>query len=80
MTNDNRRGRAGDAGQASFLSRADEAIESEITITAKERLRVFLYAGEPVKEPVAAYGPFAMNTQDEIWQTILDYQMGKFDE
>lgn len=70
----------GRAGQVLFLSRTDGASESEITITANEKLRVLLYAGEPVNEPVVAYGPFVMNTRDEIRQAISDYQNGKFDE
>lgn len=70
----------GHAGQVLFLSSADGVPESEITITAKEKLRVLLYAGEPVNESVTAYGPFVMNTQEEIRQAIMDYQTGKFDQ
>jgi quercetin 2,3-dioxygenase len=63
-----------------FLSSADGASESEIKITAREKLHVLLYAGEPINELVAAYGPFVMNTPEEIHQAIIDYQTGKFDE
>ncbi|QPA32612.1 pirin family protein [Thermaerobacillus caldiproteolyticus] len=70
----------GRAGQVLFLDSADEARESEITMTAREKLRVLLYAGEPINEPVVAYGPFVMNTQEEIRQAMIDYQTGKFDE
>ena len=35
-------------------------------------------AGKPLKEPVARYGPFVMNTPDEIRQAIADYQSGRF--
>jgi redox-sensitive bicupin YhaK (pirin superfamily) len=73
-------GTEGRAGQVLFLSSAEGETESEVTLTAKEQLRVLLYAGEPVKEPVVAYGPFVMNTQEEIRQAILDYQSGKFSQ
>ncbi|WP_027408460.1 pirin family protein [Anoxybacteroides tepidamans] len=70
----------GTARQALFLSRHDDSEESELTVTAIEKLRVLLYAGEPVIEPVVAYGPFVMNTREEIVQAIRDYQEGKFAE
>ena len=40
--------------------------------------RLILVAGRPLREPVAKYGPFVMNTPDEIRQAIADYQAGKF--
>jgi redox-sensitive bicupin YhaK (pirin superfamily) len=42
------------------------------------RSRAILVAGRPLREPVARYGPFVMNTREEIMQAFTDYQSGKF--
>jgi len=40
--------------------------------------RFLLVSGKPLHEPVARYGPFVMNTQDEIKQTLYELRMGTF--
>jgi redox-sensitive bicupin YhaK (pirin superfamily) len=48
------------------------------TVTADaEPARLILVAGKPLREPVVKYGPFVMNTPEEIHQAIADYQAGR---
>ncbi|OWW19557.1 pirin family protein [Noviherbaspirillum denitrificans] len=59
---------------AGFLSPGDQ-----VDVRADEGgARFLLLAGRPLKEPVTQYGPFVMNTVEEIEQAITDFQSGKF--
>lgn len=49
-----------------------------IHLKAEEDSMIFVMSGEPIKEPIAAYGPFVMNTKEEIVQAIDDYNAGRF--
>ncbi|HOZ68347.1 MAG TPA: pirin family protein [Chitinophagaceae bacterium] len=50
----------------------------EITLEAKEDSIILVLSGEPIDEPIAAYGPFLMNTWPEVEQAIQDVNAGKF--
>jgi redox-sensitive bicupin YhaK (pirin superfamily) len=73
-----REGTKGVERQALWLGAGEEGIASEIRVEAVTRLRVLLYAGEPVRESVVARGPFVMNTEEQILQAYQDYRDGKF--
>ncbi len=51
---------------------------SVVKLAAREGARVLVLAGKPLAEPIVQYGPFVMNTREEIEQAIADYQAGRF--
>ena len=51
----------------------------QVTLHATQPSRVLIIAGQPLNEPIAQYGPFVMNTGDEIQQSLRDYRDGKFE-
>ncbi len=71
------RERGADGQMVLFAQDGDEVrVENDATTT----LEVLLIGGVPLNEPVARYGPFVMNTKEEIFQAIQDYQNGKMGE
>jgi redox-sensitive bicupin YhaK (pirin superfamily) len=48
-----------------------------VVIEADADARVLLIAGQPLGEPIAQYGPFVMNTQQEIFQALSDFRDGR---
>lgn len=54
------------------------AADGVILRSAEQPTRVLLIAGKPLKEDIAQYGPFVMNSKEEIYQAVNDFQQGKF--
>jgi redox-sensitive bicupin YhaK (pirin superfamily) len=67
------------AGKAMEKSQLAVLSQGEIfTVTADaQTARLILVAGQPLREPVVKYGPFVMNTPEEIHQAIADFQAGR---
>jgi len=50
----------------------------DFTVQADEDALVLILSGQPIDEPISSYGPFVMNTDEEIMQAVKDFQSGKF--
>ena len=56
----------------------NDADSDGVVLRASTAARALIVAGKPLREPIAQYGPFVMNSNDEIYQAVQDYQAGKF--
>jgi quercetin 2,3-dioxygenase len=73
-------------GEAVFADKTIEAVhlvkfedgDSIRVKTENKSVRFMLMAGQPFKEPIAPYGPFVMNTMEEIQQTLIELRNGTF--
>ena len=75
------RGSVGIGGQTVPAQRmallANDAQADGVVIEAGEDAKALMIAGQPLNEPIAQYGPFVMNTQQEIYQALSDMRDGR---
>jgi hypothetical protein len=64
-------------GQAAIFATDGEGVALAAPASAQAPLEVLLVAGLPLREPVARYGPFVMNTREEIVQAVEDFRGGR---
>jgi len=64
-------------GELGLLGPGD-GVRLAVPAGASGGARLLLLAGQPLREPVARYGPFVMNTESEIRQALSDYRSGRF--
>ena len=57
-----------------------QAVRLAVAGEAEQTARLLLLAGAPLREPVVQYGPFVMNTQQQIFEAIRDFQTGRMGE
>jgi quercetin 2,3-dioxygenase len=78
------RGEVRIGGQAVPMQRmailANTAQADGVVIEASADAKLILVSGKPLQEPIVQYGPFVMNTQDEIYQALSDFRDGRLGE
>jgi len=77
-----RKGDASVNGSATLNGEAKIAVLGRegdtVTVEATTDSQLVLLSGEPINEPIASYGPFVMNTREQIMQAVDDYRSGRF--
>ena len=78
------RGEVSIGGQAVPVQRmailANTAQADGVVIEASADAKLILVSGKPLKEPIVQYGPFVMNTKEEIYQALGDFRDGRLGE
>lgn len=68
-------------GNTTLKVKTAAALQSDISVTLEagnQPVRILILQGKPIDEPVAQYGPFVMNTREEIQEAFFDYQQTQF--
>jgi len=63
------------SGEALIAPLTEEG--DSVTLEAKAETQLLILSGEPILEPVESYGPFVMNTREEIHRAVEDYRAGR---
>ncbi|HSR37441.1 MAG TPA: pirin-like C-terminal cupin domain-containing protein, partial [Phnomibacter sp.] len=71
MINDEKQARTGDMVVFSQHN-------TDVKIDSNNEAHLLVLSGEPIREPIAAYGPFVMNTKEEILEAVEEFNSGKF--
>lgn len=66
-----------EAHQMLIFDNEGEIVDVQVPSELNEPLDMLLIAGVPLNEPIVRYGPFVMNTEEEIRQAFIDYHAGK---
>ena len=72
-------GAAGETAGAAQMALLETTPQADgVALACDEASRAILVAGRPLGEPIAQYGPFVMNTREELIQAVQDFQSGRF--
>jgi quercetin 2,3-dioxygenase len=56
---------------------SSDGVVLTVPATQSEPTRAILIAGRPLREPIAQYGPFVMNTREQLMQAVEDFNKGQ---
>jgi redox-sensitive bicupin YhaK (pirin superfamily) len=68
----------GDQGAGSAEALLLDRQGTSVTLSADADSVLLVLTGEPIDEPIVGYGPFVMNSEDEIRQAVTDFNSGRF--
>lgn len=65
-------------GRMAVLANEGDGVRLRTAAGSAEPARALLIAGAPLREPIAQYGPFVMNTREQLVEAVEDFQAGRF--